>query len=860
MMNEIRATGLMCSLILCGRIAVSCGLLAGFLCLPVLAQQDPQAKESGGAGHTNRLSQESSPYLLMHAHNPLDWYPWGAEAFEKARDEDKPVFLSVGYSSCYWCHVMEREVFSNAKIAKFMNEHFVCIKVDREERPDVDDLYMTSLIVYQQAAGRAGAGGWPLSMFLDGNGNPIAGATYLPPEDTPDGRTGFLTAAERILELWKTNRDGVEQTSSLLAREVRRLSGPSVIAEPTEVDEVLLRSISAGILLRYDNEWGGVDLNRNRPDGPRFPNVPRLQFLLSMYERFEEEELLQVVTHSLDQMAMGGIRDHLGGGFHRYSTERTWRVPHFEKMLYDQAQMLEIYARAALLTNDSLYLQVVDEIVGYLRREMLLECGGFCSALDAETNAIEGEYYVWSREEVEQLLSPEQRSVFLTAYGFDDPENFEHGRILYTPQRITPAAAGDADAGRQRLLSESRALLLQHREQRERPFRDDKILTEWNALLIQALSVSGTLPGREGDLQLAEGAADFLLRELQRDDGQLIRSWRNQVPGPVAYLDDYACLASALRQLFTATGNERWQQRAIELTRRQVELFHDADQDVFFFTSHDHEKLLSRTSSPYDSVTPSGNSLAVRNLLALRDEDAGWEQLAREVLQRFSGTMKNAPASCSGLGMATLDLLADGDSGNAQRQLLLPVGKRYLPASLAADEAQQPGTTEKKKDRPVAVEILPYFNKLPRGARCPIAVRLTLREGWHINANPGTEFQVPTRIEVSSRQRVRLTRVRYPKGDEQRDEAGGDPLRIYAGEVVIYGILETDEQESATAAELTIDVHYQACNDNVCLPPERIRLQGKLPVASPGEGIERINKEAFPETDRKAAETPVKPG
>ncbi len=859
-MNKFRATGLMCSLILRGRIAVSCGLLAGFLCLPVLAQQDPQAKEPDNEGHTNRLSQESSPYLLMHAHNPLDWYPWGAEAFEKARDEDKPVFLSVGYSSCYWCHVMEREVFSNAKIAKFMNEHFVCIKVDREERPDVDDLYMTSLIVYQQAAGRAGAGGWPLSMFLDGNGNPIAGATYLPPEDTPDGRTGFLTAAERILELWKTNRDGVEQTSSLLAREVRRLSGPSVIADPIEVDEVLLRSIAAGILKRYDSEWGGVDLNPNRPDGPRFPNVPRLQFLLSMYERFEEEELLQVVTHSLDQMAMGGIRDHLGGGFHRYSTERTWRVPHFEKMLYDQAQMLEIYTRAAKLTKDPLYLQVVDEIVGYLRREMLLECGGFCSALDAETNAIEGEYYVWSREEVEQLLSAEQQAVFLTAYGFDDPENFEHGRILYTPQRITPAAAGDTDAGRQRLLAESRALLLQHREQRERPFRDDKILTEWNALLIQALSVSGTLPGREADLQLAEGAADFLLRELQRDDGQLIRSWRNEVTGPVAYLDDYACLASALRELYSATGKDRWQQAAIQLTRRQVELFHDADADVFFFTSHDHEQLLARTSSPYDSVTPSGNSLAVRNLLALRGEDASWEQLAREVLQRFSGTMQNAPASCSGLGLAALDLLADGSAQNAHREQLLPLGKRYLPASLSADESQQPGTTEKQKDRPVSVEILPYFNKLPRGARCPIAVRLKLREGWHINANPGTEFQVPTRIEVSSKQRVRLTRVRYPQGDEQPDEAGGDPLRIYAGEVLIYGILETDEQETAAEAELTVDVYYQACNDKVCLPPEKIRLRGKLPLANPGDGIRRMHTDAFPDADRKAEETPVKPG
>ncbi|MFZ9089968.1 MAG: thioredoxin domain-containing protein, partial [Planctomycetaceae bacterium] len=453
--------------------AVLCAISSGLF--PLQAQEPLQE-----AGRTNRLAQESSPYLLMHAHNPLDWYPWGPEAFEKAQDEDKPVFLSVGYSSCYWCHVMEREVFSNAKIAEFMNRHFVCIKVDREERPDVDDLYMTSLIVYQQAAGRAGAGGWPLSMFLDFNGNPIAGATYLPPEDTPDGRTGFLTAAQRILDLWRTNREGVEQTSALLAREVRRLSGPAVIAQPAEIDEELLQGLAAGILQRYDATWGGVDLNPNRPDGPRFPNVPRLSFLLSMYERFGDEQFLRVVQKSLDQMAMGGIRDHLGGGFHRYSTERTWTVPHFEKMLYDQAQMLEIYSRAALLTGDPLYQQVVAEIVVYLRREMLLDCGGFCSALDAETNAIEGEYYVWTQEEIAEILPQNQLQPFLTAYGFDQPQDFEHGRILYLPQRIPAADPQKADSELLTQLAGSRQLLLQRREQRERPFRDDKILTEWN--------------------------------------------------------------------------------------------------------------------------------------------------------------------------------------------------------------------------------------------------------------------------------------------------------------------------------------------------------------------------------------------
>ncbi|MBC7966153.1 MAG: thioredoxin domain-containing protein, partial [Fuerstia sp.] len=292
-----------------------------------------KAKKATESGPANRLARESSPYLLMHAHNPVDWYPWGPEAFEKARTENKPVFLSVGYSSCYWCHVMERQVFANQKIADYMKEHFVCIKVDREERPDVDDIYMTSLIVYQQATGAGGGGGWPLSMFLTPDGDPIAGATYLPPEDSPDGRTGFLTVATRVTELWTDKKEAVTGSAAMIAREVRRLSGPMVLAEPKDLTRELLETVVTGIEGRYDPDFGGVDFNERRPDGPRFPNVPRLQFLLGLHHENPRPELLKIVDHSLTAMAKGGIRDHLGGGFHRYSTDRRWNVPHFEKML-----------------------------------------------------------------------------------------------------------------------------------------------------------------------------------------------------------------------------------------------------------------------------------------------------------------------------------------------------------------------------------------------------------------------------------------------------------------------------------------------------------------------------------------------
>ena len=388
----------------------------------------------------NRLSRESSPYLLMHAHNLVDWYPWGTEAFEKARKENKPVFLSIGYSSCYWCHVMERQTFSNQKVADYLNEHFVCIKVDREERPDVDDIYMTSLIVYKQAAGGGGGGGWPLSMFLTPEGDPIAGATYLPPEDTADGRTGFLSASGRIHELWANNKESMESSASMIAREVRRLSGPTVLAEPKELTREQLDAVVADIESRYDAVHGGIDFNARNPDGPRFPNVPRLMFLLSLYEETSDANLLKMVDHSLTEMAKGGIRDHVGGGFHRYSTDRRWNVPHFEKMLYDQAQMLEVYAQAAKVTKNPLYLQVVDELIGFMDREMTLPDGGFCSALDAETNAIEGEYYVWTEEQVRSILKPDEADLFMTAYGFHEQQSFEHGRVLYLPMTLNELA------------------------------------------------------------------------------------------------------------------------------------------------------------------------------------------------------------------------------------------------------------------------------------------------------------------------------------------------------------------------------------------------------------------------------------
>lgn len=825
----------------------------------------------------NRLARESSPYLLMHAHNPVDWYPWGPEAFEKARAENKPVFLSVGYSSCYWCHVMERQVFSNQKIADYMNEHFVCIKVDREERPDVDDIYMTSLIVYQQATGAGGGGGWPLSMFLTPEGDPIAGATYLPPEDSPDGRTGFLTVASRITELWTNKQEALTGSAAMIAREVRRLSGPMVLAEPKDLTRELLEAVVTGIEGRYDPEYGGVDFNERRPDGPRFPNAPRLQFLLGLHAETPRPELLKIVDHSLTAMAKGGIRDHLGGGFHRYSTDRRWNVPHFEKMLYDQAQLLETYAQAALLTDNPLYRQVIDELVVFLEREMTLPGGGFCSALDAETNAIEGESYVWTEAQIRETLKPDDAELFMTAYGFHEPQSFEHGRVLFLPITVAELAAQrSTDAvSLETRLADMRNQLLQVRSMRPSPLLDDKVLTEWNALMIQGLATSGQLPGREHDLQLASKAADFLLTHLRDSEGHLLRSWRNETPGPRGYLDDYACLASALRTLHVATKDARWLTAANELTTLQIAQFYDEAQSTFFFTAHDHEKLFARTSSPYDSVSPSGNSITIRNLLALRHHDPQFRKVAESTLKRFSGALDAAPVSCAGLGMALQDLLelqqveailrASNELSEATSQDLQELqANREAPTATDSEGVEQqafkpvlpdpltPSPFKQGQESPVKVKIYPYFDKLQRGSTCLMAIELTIADGWHINANPSNpEFTIPTEVKITSKQKIKMTKVKYPKHELLEVEGQDEPSHVYGKRVIIYALLEIAADETAEVAELEVEVKVQACNSKTCEPPETKKLIGKRPLANPGDKIKRIHESKFPKDDEK---------
>lgn len=838
----------------------------------------------------NRLAKESSPYLLLHAHNPVDWYPWGPEAFEKAKAEGKPIFLSVGYSSCYWCHVMERKVFSDADIASYMNTHFVNIKVDREERPDVDDIYMTSLIVYQQLAGSGDGGGWPLSMFLTPSGNPIAGATYLPPTEIPGRGQSFPGVAKRVTELWTDRKADIERSGEMIAAQVQRLMKPGVELESTDVTAELITSVLSRIKALYDPEWGGVDFNSQSPDSPRFPNVPRLELALDMCES-DDGELLRIVEHSLQQMAQGGLRDHLAGGFHRYSTDRSWHVPHFEKMLYDQAMLLGVYTRAFEKTGNPIYSSVASEVADFVQRELTTPGGAFCSALDAETNAIEGEYYVWTSEEIKAVLGTSDAKLFSKVYGLEQPNPFEHGFVLHLPKSLE-VAAEELKISREQLeaqLSKMRTKLLAVRAKRERPLLDDKVLTAWNALMIRALAESGRILNRPQDIAAASTAAEFLLTNLKSADGRLLRTWRNGEAKYAAYLDDYAFLVAALLELDTATENSKWLSMATEIADIQNELFYDESLKAFYYTAKNHEKLIARTSSIYDSVFPSANSVSIRNLLQLDSmgQADGYSTIAESTLKRFASASVRSPASSAGFARAvnqwlnrTQDPPSDTDSAiQFQRPETILASLTDENKTATSPEAnvtaiQQTsfrpvlpnaaGTTafdESDKPKPLKVKIYPLYTKLPVKGKCLIAIELQIKRGWHINANPSKpDFLVPTTVVLKSKQKVKLTKVKYPKHHELKVDGSAQPYHVYDGKTIVYGLLETDEKAGTKFSELEFEVSFQGCNSGTCLQPEKMLMKGKLEFAAEGEKLVKTNPEKWPKLPTKSGEkTKLKP-
>lgn len=561
----------------------------------------------------NRLIKEKSPYLLQHAFNPVDWFPWGVEAFEKARKEDKPIFLSVGYSTCYWCHVMERQVFENEKIARFMNEHFVCIKVDREERPDVDRVYMAAV----QAM--TGSGGWPMSLCLTPDLKPFFGGTYIPPDR-------FQDLLKKIHEVWTTDRKQILDSSEKVGEYLQKISSPDTQA--TRVGKSVLDQAFQTFVKEYDSRHGGFG------PAPKFPRPVGFNFLFRYYSTTSDRKALEMSLQTLRKMAQGGVYDHIGGGFHRYSTDESWHVPHFEKMLYDQAQLAISYVEAYQITHDEYFSGVARDIFAYVKRSMTHKDGGFYSAEDSESainsskpdEKKEGAFYTWTQKEIDRILSPKEATVFDYYYGIKGNVSRDPRQHSDDENILNAAHSSEDTIGKfhltskevQSLIASARQKLFMQREKRPHPHLDDKILTSWNGLMISAFARASQVLEDEQYLKSAETAAQFILANLYNAESkQLLHRYRDGEARFDAHLEDYAFFVQGLLDLYESDFEIRWLKTAITLTEDQNRLFYDSMRGGFYDSSGTDKSILIRTKEWYDGAEPTGNSIAILNLLRL---------------------------------------------------------------------------------------------------------------------------------------------------------------------------------------------------------------------------------------------------
>ncbi len=580
----------------------------------------------------NRLTHESSPYLRPHADNPVDWYAWGPEALERARTEDRPILLSVGYSSCHWCHVMERESFEDQGTAELMNHHFVNVKVDREERPDIDQIYMKAV---QAMTGR---GGWPMTVFLRPDGVPFFGGTYYPPEPR-HGMPSFRQVLRSVAEAWEERRDQVESGS---ARLLEALERTSAAGSARRVGLALVERAYRTLAQRYDPVHGGFG------QAPKFPQPVTLELVLRHHLRTGDARALEMVVHTLRRMAAGGMRDHLAGGFHRYSVDARWLVPHFEKMLYDNALLARAYVDAYRATGAEDLRRIAEETLDYLVEDMRDPAGGFYSARDADSEGEEGLFYVWTPDQLARVLGDEEAALFGRAYDVTEDGNFEGRNILHLPRDLADVAeeAGmDLDELLRRLTS-AREALLRKRAEREAPFRDEKVLTAWNGLTVRALAEAGATLGRDDLVDVASATADFLWREL-RADGRLLHSWMEGEAKIHAFLDDHAALGNAYLSLHAATLDPVWLERAVWLAEEIRQRFWDATSSTVYDTPDDAETLIVRPRDPTDSATPSGPSLAAE-LFARLSRATGverHEETARAIVDGEADMLEQAGAA-----------------------------------------------------------------------------------------------------------------------------------------------------------------------------------------------------------------------
>ncbi|MGE3537662.1 MAG: thioredoxin domain-containing protein [Candidatus Tectimicrobiota bacterium] len=635
--------------------------------------------------HTNRLINETSPYLLQHAHNPVDWFPWGPDAFTKARAENKPVLLSIGYSACHWCHVMEHESFTNERIAAVMNDLFVNIKVDREERPDLDHIYQS---VIQMLSGQ---GGWPLTMFLTPEQEPFYGGTYFPPEDRY-GRPGFPRILTAVAEAYHSRKQEVTKSIEQIRENLRKLS--TIEANEGELSSIILTNAARTMANNFDMIHGGFGTQ------PKFPNPSNVEYLLRYWHTSNNENFLNMTKLVLSKMAAGGIYDHLGGGFHRYSTDERWLVPHFEKMLYDNAQLLPLYAHAYQATHEETFARVARETLQYVTREMHNECGGFYSTQDADSEGEEGKFFVWSKAEIDTALGDSSR-LFCRYYDVTSEGNWEHGKnILHltVSEEQLAKISGHPLGEVKESLTTSRSILFARREKRVKPFRDEKILLSWNALMVSGIIQTAMILGETEHLQIARQTLDFIRQHMLRD-GRLLSVYKDGQAKLNAYLDDYAFLVEALLYAFEATGEQTDFALAQQVTASMLEEFWDEQEGGLYFTGKSHETLIDRTKSAYDQAIPSGTAVATKNLLRLYHYTGRQDYLQRaeDILRLFKRHMEQQPFGVGSL-LNSLDfylqrpreiiLIGHPESRDTQA-MLRAIYRHYVPNKIVLQLSPQ---------------------------------------------------------------------------------------------------------------------------------------------------------------------------
>ena len=774
----------------------------------------------------NRLARESSPYLRQHANNPVDWYPWGDEAFEKARREDRPVFLSIGYSSCHWCHVMERESFENEEIARFLNTHWVSIKVDREERPDVDDVYMTAV---QLTSGR---GGWPLSAFLLPDKRPFFAGTYFPPDDR-HGRPGFFSVLRRLDAAWREKREDLESGAAEIASEVVAASGLAARGAPEPLSPGSLGLLGAALSRLFDPDHGGFG------DAPKFPPHLALAWLLRRGAA-GDAAALAMAEATLEAMALGGIRDHLGGGFHRYSTDAEWFLPHFEKMLTDNAQLLGVYARAYALTGNDLYRRVARETGEYLLREMAGPEGGFYASTDADSEGEEGKYFVWDPSEIRELLGEDEGRDFCEWYGVQEGGNFfdeasghrTGANILHLSKKIPPES--------EERLAPLRAALLAARSRRVPPALDDKRIAGWIALAVSGLAIAGRILNEVRFLEAARAGARFLLEDCRDGAGRLQRTWKDGVGKIPAFLEDEAFFVHALLDL--AEGDDEggpgvWRDEAVAAAASMRARFKRKDGPGFTFSGDGNETLLVNGRDLFDKATPSGSGAAAWALarLALKTGERELVREAREAADEVSWLMTRSPHGTESwfFTYETLlefegkyGLLPRVSTGEAKRWAVGP-GDSGFSSKVAGGEAAGTAARGEKASAEGALRVtFPSKHRAQRGTASRLALTFHVAEGWHLQGPDGL------RVEASGGSGFEFTfeEVFLPAPTLLPDPAG-------TGETGWHGTFEgsisfsVSQKASKGKRDVTVRTRYRACGEGACRPEAVLLLSVPVEVA-----------------------------